>query len=260
MVVAAFVALLVVISADVIIFIANLVALPLAFLGLEVAIPLMPQSASPFLGDVFGITGGVAVGSGAAVMAGALIWVVLQSARCRNAGWATLIGVVAGVMGGSLYLSLGVVAAFTFGAFGPMWVHLTCAVTGGLCFALLTWGPPHDLVLVDPFCEHCEQWYADAERRRVSLELAEPLIRALESESIVPLADAPIHAVTDLPYLQLSVRKCPRCDVADCELVVEVAWREEEERKREQWVKLMVPADFGAELRQALLTDEQKNE
>lgn len=225
------------------------------------------------LATICGLAYPVAVG--AAI--GYVIWLLARMGKCRSPRVAGGLAALDGILG------YGVLSFVTFRLFGmvrlsseilstwfdltstPWWLYIL-VLLDALLFVFGAYFMAVTKVEETPFCESCQGWYSDWQGRKVSVEIAEPLLQTLETGSAQSLRIlGEISSVTEQPYLEAKLRRCPSCDISDFQIAISVAWeevttdkegKEKTEYKSEEWFKAMVPAELGTQLDEILFGKE----
>ena len=213
--------------------------------------------------------------AGAAI--GYVTWLLALRSKCRSSRWAASIGLLGGAVGysvlsfitfqrfGMVRLSSQMVSTYLELTNTPWWLYVLVGLDA-LVFVGIATLVPYTQVKETPFCEGCEEWYGSWKDRKFSLEIAEPLLQALETGSAQTLRTLEeISSVAEHPYLEVKLRRCPSCDISDFQVAASAAWKEvttdkegqkKTEIKTEEWFKAMAPADLGTQLDEILFSKE----
>jgi len=223
-------------------------------------------------GLIYGLLVIAVLGFGYPILLGGIvgytIWLIAKKWKCRNPIWAGLIAFACGAV------AYGIFAAMTLLLAGGIhetsyltklielpstsgWMYLIVAVDALLLIgtSALVAG---SMVSDAPFCEECQTWYHKPVSRDYPIEIAEPLIRALET-GFVEGPEMPTVSAQTFPRLYLSLQKCP-CERGSFRLSTTLHWQETKvekgqtktEAKSEAWFTTMVSPDLGWKLDKVL--------
>lgn len=204
---------------------------------------------------------------------GRIIWAGAKWGKCRSPKWAGAVGLVGGV---AAYVTFALIAVRTSGDMrltsgfdvllgslvglsGTEWWQYILFGVEAVILVLVPGFVAMDYVSSTAFCEGCQEWYVNHQQDSFSPSLASPLVRSLMSGSSEFTAEDIVHVPSDsnVPYLVLSLRKCPSCSTSEFEFGAKVVWQEiesgEDDEKKvkvkeETWLKTMVPSHLGEQI------------
>lgn len=208
---------------------------------------------------------------------GRIIWAGAKRVKCRSPKWAGAVGLVGGVAAyvpfalvavrtsGDMRLTSGfdVLISSLVGLSGTQWWQYVLFGIEGVILILVSRSVAMDYVSSTAFCEGCQEWYVNHRQDSFSPSLAGPLVRSFMSGSSELTAEDIVHVPSDsnVPYLVLSLRKCPSCTTSEFEFGAKVVWQEiesgkDDEKKvkvkEETWLKTMVPSHLGEQIETVL--------
>lgn len=210
---------------------------------------------------------------------GRIIWDGAKWGKCRSPKWAGAVGLVGGVAAyvtfaliavrtsGDMRLTSGfdVLISSVVGLSGTQWWQYVLFGIEAVILILVSRSVAIDCVSSTAFCEGCQEWYVNHRQDLFSPSLASPLVRSLISGSPEFTAEDIVHVPSDsnVPYLVLSLRKCPSCNTSEFEFGAKVVWQEiesgkDDEKKvkvkEEAWLKTMVPSHLGGQIETVLFS------
>lgn len=256
---------------------------PLLVMGL---VSLLAKLAGGCFGILLVLSGGIiAIAIGLAMPAilgfavGRVIWTGAKWGKCRSPKWAGAVGLVGGV---AAYVTFALIAVRTSGGMrltsgfdvliisllelsGTQWWQYVLFGIEAIVLILVSSSVAEYHVSSNAFCEGCQEWYVNHRQDSFSPSLAGPLVRSLTSGSPEFTAEDIVHVPSDsnVPYLVLSLRKCPSCNTSEFEFEAKVVWQEIESGKdgekevkveKEKWLHTMVPPHLARQIETVLFS------
>jgi len=204
-----------------------------------------------------------------------------KKGHCRNprvAGWA---GALNSIL---IYLGHSIVALVSYGGFHPMTVTTKMfedlfdtvirgtpwwmTVLVALEFAMVIIGAAYranEVIGESAYCETHSVWYAKWKQGRFSVEAAEALAIALQTQNARELETTVQMEEESYPHLIIKTRGCPSSPSCDVEIAGTAFWQEikvdkkgktSTETKSKPWFDVMVPGIFGYALEKTLALHE----
>jgi hypothetical protein len=215
------------------------------------------------------------------VAGGEIVGQLGKKGHCRNpvvAGWA---GALNGIF---IYLGHSIVAYVSYGGLHPMTVTIKMfedlfdtviygtpwwmTVLVVLEFAIVLIGAAslaNGAIGESAYCETHSAWYAKWKQSRFSVEVAEALASALQTQDVHELETAVQMKEETYPHLIIKTRGCPSGPSCDVEVAATVFWHETKVDKKgktstkkesKPWFDVMMPAIFGYALEKTMALQE----
>lgn len=191
---------------------------------------------------------------------GFITYLLAEKSKCANSRITGIIGFLNASIGYAIFAIISIKTSGmmhttslireTFFKSTPFW----WIVLDALIFITTSIFISYTMVEATPFCEDCKQWYKQSFKGNFSINLAEPLIRTLESGFPQKIENITSLSTNELPHLNINMLQCPSCK--NSSLNIKIVWGEEEVDKgvkkakkyAETWLETMVPSELGIHL------------
>jgi hypothetical protein len=213
----------------------------------------------------------------AVLVAEEIIGRIVIQGHCRNprlAGWA---GVICAAV---IYATHLVIAVFTQNGLQPFihnsiffenffdttiegtpwWLYVIMGVEF-IALVLVTQGSSSGFLKNHIFCELHDAWYGEWKSRSFPFGIGFSIIEAFKEHDVSPIKKFLLPDAPGFPRVEVKMRGCPTGTTCDMEMIATFFWEELKRNDKgetsisiqnEQWFDLMVNAEFGHQMDQAL--------
>jgi hypothetical protein len=142
----------------------------------------------------------------------------------------------------------------------PVWMVVLCIVEGIIVLVGAIIGA-RDELKGSTFCEEHQCWYGKWEAAAYPPEINASLAASIEANDVALIESFEPVANDAFPRLSIQARSCPKGDGCDWEVKATAWWQEQTVDKRgqtttnnksEQWFDVLLPSEFGRQLKEKL--------